>query len=511
MNTPAANEQASSKPAGHRRAMTTQQRADGTHAPGPASSHGPRISVVLPVSGVEEYLGGCLDSVLGQPLAGVEVIAVDDASPDRCGEILDARAGEDTRLRVIHLAESVGPGPARDLGLARATGEYVWFVDPDDLLTAGSLEAIGQALARTRADVLLIDYRSLHASGRTERSPGGSLRPGPAMTDGYEPDGHVPGDDAAGGHEAGDRGTGGHEAGDGTGGHEPGDYATVTLAQWPALIDRTMTSWSKVIRREFLRDLGVPFPPGIHEDVPVSCAVLLSACRITVLDRVCYLYRRRRQSFLATKSMAHFAIFSSYAQVFASMDEKCWPANRPPITPAVREAVFARAMEHYSTVLSSRLVPSRSRRDYFHRMAADFRRYRPPGYSAPPGARGMKFHLVERDAWVRYAILEPLNRARVSARRALRADRSGPRDLSPSLRWCPGSRNERAGRPRCARGPPSSAGVIAAGSRRGQVESLRHHLRCERCLRQVTICGTGSALAWPSPWRWRCSSAVAGE
>jgi hypothetical protein len=448
MNTPAANEQASNKPAEHRRAMTTQQRADGTHAPGPAFSHGPRISVVLPVSGVEEYLGGCLDSVLGQPLAGVEVIAVDDASPDRCGEILDARAGEDTRLRVIHLAESVGPGPARDLGLARATGEYVWFVDPDDLLTAGSLEAIGQALARTRADVLLIDYRSLHASGRTERSPGGSLRPGPAVTDGYEPDGHVPGDDAAGGYEAGDRGTGGHEAGDrgtgghepgdrgtgghepgdrgtgghepgdrgtggheagdrGTGGHEPGDYATVTLAQWPALIDRTMTSWSKVIRREFLRDLRVPFPPGIHEDVPVSCAVLLSACRITVLDRVCYLYRRRRQSFLATKSMAHFAIFSSYAQVFASMDEKCWPADRPPITPAVREAVFARAMEHYSTVLSSRLVPSRSRRDYFHRMAADFRRYRPPGYSAPPGARGMKFHLVERDAWVRYAILEP--------------------------------------------------------------------------------------------------------
>jgi CDP-glycerol glycerophosphotransferase len=360
---------------------------------------------VLPVSGVEEYLGGCLDSVLGQPLADVEVIAVDDASPDRCGEILDARAQEDPRLRVIHLAESVGPGPARNLGLAQATGEYVWFVDPDDLLTAGSLEAVAQALARTRADVLLIDYRSLHASGRTERSPGGSLRPRPAGADG----------------------------------HEPGDRATVTLAQWPALIDRTMTSWSKVIRREFLRDLGVAFPPGIHEDVPVSCAVLLSARRIAVLDRVCYFYRRRRRSFLATKSMAHFAIFSSYAQVFASMDEKCWPTGRPPITPAVREAVFARAMEHYSTVLSSGLVPNRSRRDYFHRMAADFRRYRPPGYSAPSGARGMKFHLVERDAWLPYAILEPLNRARVSVRRAARVRRVGPQDLSPACVGVPGT------------------------------------------------------------------------
>lgn len=223
------------------------------------------------------------------------------------------------------------------------------------------------------------------------------------------------------------------------GGHVPSDHTTVTLAQWPDLINRTMTSWSKVIRRDFLRDLGVPFPPGIHEDVPVSCAVLLSARRIAVLDRVCYIYRRRRRSFLATKSMAHFAIFSSYAQVFASMDEKCWPAGRPPITPAVREAVFARAMEHYSTVLSSGLVPSRSRRDFFHRMAADFRRYRPPGYSAPPGARGMKFHLVERDAWVPYAILEPLNRARVSARRALRARRAGPQDLSPGCGGVPGA------------------------------------------------------------------------
>ncbi|HEY4851528.1 MAG TPA: glycosyltransferase [Streptosporangiaceae bacterium] len=483
----------------------TRQQADGTPTLAYASSHGPRISVLLPVSGVEEYLSDCLDSVLGQPVAGVEVIAVDDASPDRCGEILDARAREDTRLRVIHLTESVGPGPARNLGLAQATGEYVWFVDPDDLLTTGSMEAVGQALARTRADVLLIDYRSLHASGRTERSPGGSLRSGPAVANGYPRDGHEPGnhllgdhatgaqqpgDHEPGGHEPGDHATGGrepedHEPGDhatgdhATGGqesgdhvpgdHVPGDHATVTLAQWPDLINRTMTSWSKVIQRDFLRDLGVPFPPGIHEDVPVSCAVLLSARRIAVLDRVCYLYRRRRRSFLATKSMAHFAIFSSYAQVFASMDEKCWPAGRPPITPAVREAVFARAMEHYSTVLSSGLVPRRSRRDFFHRMAADFRRYRPAGYSAPPGARGMKFHLVERDAWASYAILEPLNRARVSARRALRARRAGPQDLSPGRGGVPGAGMNGL----ASNGAPASAGTrgryrsrVKAGSSR---------------------------------------------
>jgi glycosyltransferase involved in cell wall biosynthesis len=80
-------------PAGHRAAT-----------PGPPRP--PRISVVLPVAGVEEYLDGCLDSVLDPPLPGLEVIAVDDASADRCGEILDARARQDPRLRVIHLTES---------------------------------------------------------------------------------------------------------------------------------------------------------------------------------------------------------------------------------------------------------------------------------------------------------------------------------------------------------------------------------------------------------------------
>jgi CDP-glycerol glycerophosphotransferase len=357
------------KPAGHRGAGRPR----------------PRLSVVLPVSGVERYLADCLDSILGQSPADLDVIAVDDASADRCGEILDARARVDPRLRVIHLAESIGPGPARNLGLAEAAGEYVWFVDPDDLLTVGSLQAVTQAVAVTSADVVLVDHLSLYPSGRTRSSPRRDGRCGP---DGMTGDG-----------QAADR--------------------TVTLAQWPALINRTMTSWSKVIRREFLRGLAVPFPPGIHEDVPVSCAVLLSADRIVVLDRVCYLYRRRKRSLLATRSMGQFAIFAAYAQVFARMDAQ----DPAPVSDAVRAAVFARAIEHYSTVLSSRLVPSRARREFFHRMAADFRRYRPAGYAQPPGARGMKFRLVERDAWWRYALLEPANKARVLARLALRSGR----------------------------------------------------------------------------------------
>lgn len=346
----------------------------------------PLVSVVLPVRDVAEFLPGCLDSVLaapGQPAgaAGLEVIAVDDSSADGCGRILDDRAARDPRLRVIHLAEPAGPGPARMRGLAEATGTYVWFVDPDDLLADGALAAVTAELARARPDVLLLDYLIVDASGGTRPSPGAALlaaRPA-------------------------------------------GAGATLTLADRPALVDRTMTVWSKVFRRDFLAGLHVCFPPGIHEDVPVSCAALLSAERIALLDRVCYLYRRRRRSFLATASMGHFSIFSSYQRVFALMDAA--DDGPAPVTTPVRAAVFGRAIEHYSTVLASGLVPRRARREFFHRMAADYRRYRPAGYRRPPGPRGLKVALIGRDAYWAYLVLSPVNDARVAMARARSAGR----------------------------------------------------------------------------------------
>jgi CDP-glycerol glycerophosphotransferase len=346
----------------------------------------PLISVVLPVGNVAEFLPACLDSVLGPAgQAGLEVIAVDDASSDGCGRILDRRAGQDPRLRVIHLAENTGPGPARMRGLAEAFGTYVWFVDPDDLLADGALAAVTAGLALGEPDVLLIDYLILGSSGRTQPSPGAALLAAPR------------------------------------GAAAP---VTLTLAERPALIDRTMTVWSKVFRREFLLGLGVCFPPGIHEDVPVSCAALLGAERIALLDRVCYLYRRRRRSFLATVSMDHFSIFSSYEQVFARLDAGA----------GVRAALFGRAIEHYSTVLASGLVPRRARRAFFRRMAADYRRYRPAGYRRPPGLRGMKFALIERDAYPAYLVLGPLNNARVAMTRAGRARPRVERHGRPTIR-----------------------------------------------------------------------------
>ena len=329
----------------------------------------PLISVVIPVHGVEDYLDRCLDSVLGEPAPPLEVIAVDDASPDGCGAILAAR--RDPRLRVISTPAALGPGPARDLGAKEATGEYVWFVDGDDELAEGALAAVAGALTRLRPDVLIVDFENLYPDGTTSPSGGARYLAGPE---------------------------------------------TRTLADHPALIHLTMTAWSKVFRRDFLAGLSISFGssgPAPHEDVPVSTVALLTAERIGVLNRVCYRYRRaRRGSYLAAASVANFNIFGAYQQIFKYMAERT--DARAPLIPPVHAAVFERAIWHYTTLLP--LVPRRRRREFFHRMSADFRRWRPGGFRFPPGLRGVKFRLAARDAYWAYSLLDPVNQLRVRLR-----------------------------------------------------------------------------------------------
>ncbi len=125
----------------------------------------PFLSVIIPVYGVQGYLRECLDSVLDQRFDDFEVIAIDDNSPDHCGRILDEYAERDPRMRVVHLDHNIGNGHARNLGLARAAGEYVWFVDSDDRLATGAIPAVVEALRRSDPQVLLVDHVRVSALG----------------------------------------------------------------------------------------------------------------------------------------------------------------------------------------------------------------------------------------------------------------------------------------------------------------------------------------------------------
>lgn len=108
---------------------------------------GPKVSVVIPVYKVEDYLKRCVDSVLGQSLSDLEIILVDDGSPDGCPQICDAYAKRDSRIQVIHKPNG-GLASARNAGMKIATGKWLFFLDSDDWLEPDGLEklyAVGEA------------------------------------------------------------------------------------------------------------------------------------------------------------------------------------------------------------------------------------------------------------------------------------------------------------------------------------------------------------------------------
>ena len=93
----------------------------------------PCVSVIIPVYKVEEYLERCIESVLGQTLDDLEIILVDDGSPDNCPRICDQYAEKDRRVSVIH-KKNGGLASARNAGMKNASGEYIFFLDSDDWL-----------------------------------------------------------------------------------------------------------------------------------------------------------------------------------------------------------------------------------------------------------------------------------------------------------------------------------------------------------------------------------------
>lgn len=121
----------------------------------------PKISIIVPIYNVEDYLEQCLDSILSQPLRDLEVICVNDGSPDGCLAILKEYAQHDKRVVIIDQANQ-GASAARNNGLAAATGEYTLFVDPDDWLVIDSLPPLYEKASRTSADLIFFNYSSVN-------------------------------------------------------------------------------------------------------------------------------------------------------------------------------------------------------------------------------------------------------------------------------------------------------------------------------------------------------------
>jgi CDP-glycerol glycerophosphotransferase len=329
----------------------------------------PLLSVVVPVYRVEDYLRQCLDSILDQGRDDLEVIVVDDCSPDGSGKIVDEYAARDSRVRAVHLTKNVGLGLARNAGFAQATGDYVWFVDSDDWLAEGAIAAVANRLTAERGagrelDMLVVDFA--HYYEKEERSRRSAAARVPARVPGPE---------------------------------------VFTAIERPSVIGLLHVAWNRVVRRQFLIDHELHFHPGLYEDVSWTYPALIAAQRIAFLDRVCVYYRQREGAITKTGGERHLEMIHHWERVLEPL-----PADHPLRTP-----LFEQSMRHCLVVVGNdtRVPNRRLRREFFFRLAAYYRRFAPPGW-APSGGRAQRIRtwLVAKRLYPVYASLRMASRAK---------------------------------------------------------------------------------------------------
>ena len=116
------------------------------------------VSVIIPAYNIEDYIGRCLDSIISQTYKNLEIIVVDDGSRDHTGEILDNYAKKDRRIKVIH-KENGGVSSARNKGIEAAEGDYIGFIDGDDLIESEMYKTLVDLLEEENADIAHCGYQ----------------------------------------------------------------------------------------------------------------------------------------------------------------------------------------------------------------------------------------------------------------------------------------------------------------------------------------------------------------
>lgn len=127
------------------------------------------VSVVLPIYNVEKYLNRCIKSVINQNYKNLEIILVDDGSPDNCPTLCDEWAKKDNRIKVVH-KKNAGLGYARNTGIENATGEYICFFDSDDYIVLDAIEKAYNLAIQEKSDMVVFGFCNVKANGETGKA-----------------------------------------------------------------------------------------------------------------------------------------------------------------------------------------------------------------------------------------------------------------------------------------------------------------------------------------------------
>lgn len=134
----------------------------------------PLISIIVPVYKVEQYLGKCIQSIIDQTYNNLQIILVDDGSPDNCGKICDDYAKKDSRIEVVHKTNG-GLSDARNIGISKANGEYIGFVDSDDYIKESMYEDMYNLIEKSQSDVCICNFYNVIGNDKILRNPNNGI------------------------------------------------------------------------------------------------------------------------------------------------------------------------------------------------------------------------------------------------------------------------------------------------------------------------------------------------
>lgn len=208
------------------------------------------VSVIVPIYKVEKDLAACVQSICNQTYTKLEIILVDDGSPDNCGQMCDEFARNDARIKVIHKVNG-GLSQARNAGMNIMTGEYVTFVDSDDILEYDFVEEMLKIIDKYNAQVAVCKNSTFEKGGSLVNSHAGI--------------------------------------------NERCFDAAEAIKNMLYQKDFDVAAWGKMYHKDAM--IGISFPDGlIHEDIPTTYKALLRCQKVAFTTRELYRYQIRKES-----------------------------------------------------------------------------------------------------------------------------------------------------------------------------------------------------------------------
>ncbi len=220
-----------------------------------------KVSIIIPVYKVERYLDRCVESVLQQSYANLEILLVEDGSPDNCGAMCERWAEKDARIRVIH-KENGGLSDARNTGLEAATGKLIAFADSDDFISPDMVEKLYGAMTANAADLSICNFHYVDEAGSPIPEMNRYLTIRDEVISGAEAITNMQLE------------------------RDGGDYDM---------------AWNKLYKKELFSDIR--FPVGkLCEDGFISHRLLGNCTRVACIRDVCYYYTQRDGSIMHSKN-----------------------------------------------------------------------------------------------------------------------------------------------------------------------------------------------------------------